>query len=43
MYLGTHESLYMATFMYPHVTHNIYSLSNADLPNVGFSKNLTLH
>jgi hypothetical protein len=28
-------------FMYPHLTHNILSLSTADLPDALFSVNLT--
>jgi hypothetical protein len=32
MYLVTDEKLYMATIMYPHLTHKILSLYNADLP-----------
>jgi hypothetical protein len=27
--------------MYPHLVHKILSLSNADLPNAPFSRNLT--
>jgi hypothetical protein len=42
MYLGTDGRFYVATFMYPHLTHKTLSLYNADYPNVSFSKNLTL-
>jgi hypothetical protein len=35
--------LYAAAFTYPHLTHKVLSLFNADLPNASFSRNLPTH
>jgi hypothetical protein len=39
-YLDSNERLHAAAFTYPHLIHKV-SLSNADLPNATFSRNLT--
>jgi hypothetical protein len=41
-HLGINGRFYVAIFIYARSNHEVLSLSNVDLPNTAFSKNLTL-